>query len=232
MLSLDQHPRRYPLISIKTSEMDECALDEWAGIAIWYGTFDLFLHDNPRGLCAHDTVRQARRVFAGSADIKRRIAEVRPDAVAGFCPSTLGGNPHRGQYRVLTFGMAHKRLSHHFSQLKHRLDTEHPDYTVEVSRVFHEGKPTNDRESISELRAIFGDKLRVLGFLSDDALAKELRDVDAVALYFDPALRANNTSAWAALDARKTLYTNTDEYSPPLDASAHSWETLLELIRG
>jgi hypothetical protein len=81
------------------------------------------------------------------------------------------------------------------------------------------------------MRGIFGDKLRVLGYLGDDALAKELREVDAVAAFFVPALRANNTSAWAALEAGKPLYTNTDEYSPSLDVHTHSWDKLLELLR-
>ena len=57
--------------------------------------------------------------------------------------------------------------------------------------------------------------MRVLGYLADDALAAELRACDCVALFYDPALRANNTTAWAALDAGKPLVTNTDEYSPP-----------------
>jgi hypothetical protein len=80
------------------------------------------------------------------------------------------------------------------------------------------------------MRAIFGDKLRVLGFLGDDALAKELREVDAVAAYYVPALRANNTSAWAALEAGKHLFTNTDELSPPLVAP--TWASLVSLING
>lgn len=231
VMSLDRHPHITPLISVKTSEISESVPDDmkWGIISRWYRTYDLFFHDEPHGLCCHDTIRTARRVYAADETIRRYIVDViHRDASLAFCPSTINGKADRGSYRVLTFGMAHKTLAPHFSQLKHRLDQEHPDYTIEVSRGAHEGQQVPD---LSDLRAIFGDKLRDLGFLADDALAKELREVDAVACYYSPALRANNTTAWAALEAGKTLYTNTDADSPALDASAHSWDRLLELIR-
>lgn len=147
------------------------------------------------------------------------------------CPSTVEGNPTRGAYRVLTFGMAHKRLLHHYEALKVQLDAEHEDYTVEMSTAIHEGTPWDEghARSISDMHGIFGIHLRVLGFLGDDALAKELHDVDAVAVYFDPAFRANNTSAWAAIDAGKTLYTNRDELSPK-DTDRPTWDTLKAIL--
>lgn len=220
MLSLDRHPHITPLISVKTSECEQPHDPDfayelrWCQDIRWYHTYDLFLHDDPGR--SYDIVESARRVYYA-----RTIG----------CPSTLHGNPTRGAYRVLTFGMVHKMLAPQFSQLKHRLDVEHPDYTIELSCARHEGKQEDMAQAAYALREIFGDKLRVLGYLADDALAKELQDVDAVALYYTPAVRANNTTVWAALEAGKTLYTNTDEHSPELDASAHSWEKLLEMIR-
>lgn len=147
------------------------------------------------------------------------------------CPSTICGNPTRGAYRVLTFGMAHKIVLPHFEKLKSHLDAEHPDYTVSLSTAIHEGNPWEQsfEDSTTAMRAIFGDKLRVLGFLADDALAKELQECDAVAAYFTPALRANNTSAWAAIAAGKTLYTNLDEQSPDL-SNPPTWEGLIAAL--
>jgi hypothetical protein len=36
-----------------------------------------------------------------------------------------------------------------------------------------------------------------------------------VALFYDPAVRANNTTLWAALDAGTPVITNLDAQSPP-----------------
>lgn len=179
-------------------------------------TFDLFLHDRA---VAQWLVGRARRVFYA-------------DEVG--CPATVTGNPTRGSYKVLTYGMAHKRVIHHFEKLKAQLDQEHPDYTISLSTAVHEGNPwdASMQDSEASLRELFGDKFRFLGFLADDALAKELQECDAVAAYFTPALRANNTSAWAAIEAGKTLYTNRDEHSPAVDAPVPTWEKLLDALNG
>lgn len=190
---------RWPLISIKASEIGPQWLQHLPG----HG--DLLLHDRPSAVPAD------RRIFYA-------------DELG--CPATLHGNPTRGRYRVLTFGMAHKRLLPHYEALKRYLDVQHPDYTLEMSTAIHEGTPWDEglAQSIQDMRAIFGDKLRVLGFLGDDAIAKELQDCDAVAVYFSPALRANNTSAWAAVQAGKTLFTNRDDQSP---TAIPTWPSLI-----
>lgn len=219
---------RHPLVSLKTSERGYQWILE---LPHFLKRFDLFLHDAPT--CHYDSLNDALRVYAGSKTVADAIRPYRPDVIEAFCPSTIDGNSHRGAYRVLVFGMAHKLSLPHFQNLKEQLGREHPDYTIELSTAVHEGNPWDEAltESVSAMRSIFGSRLRVLGFLGDDAIARELQEVDAVAAYYQPALRANNTTAWAALEAGKTLYTNTDEHSPPLDASAHSWDKLLEILR-
>jgi len=193
----------HPLVSIKASELGH----RWLSLLPKHG--DLLLHDRP----SHVPIR---RIFYA-------------DELG--CPSTIVGNPTRGRYRVLTFGMAHKRILHHYEALKARLDVEHPDYTLEMSTAIHEGTPWEEglQQSVREMSAIFGDRLRVLGFPADDAIAKELEDCDAVALYFDPAFRANNTTAWAAIKAGKTLYTNLDAQSP---TEMPTWDGLINVLTG
>ena len=199
----------HPLGSIKPSEV-KGSLNTW-------GTYSVLLHDRTLP-DDHPVLRYARRVFYAD-DLG--------------LPSTVQGNPIRGAYRVVTFGMAHKLVLPHFERLKEQLDREHPDYTLSLSCAVHEGSPWEGalQESADSLRAIFGDKLRVLGFLMDDALAKELQDCDAVAAFFTPALRGNNTSYWAAVEAGKPVYTNRDELSPPDGAPAPTWERLVEILR-
>lgn len=217
---------RHPLISIKTSELPTDPFPTF----IVREEFDLFFHDWSDRYA--EIAKAAWRVFAANAAIADRVRHCRPDVITAFCPATVEGNPDRGGYRVLTFGMAHKLVLPHFENLKHELDRDHPDYTLSLSTAVHEGSPWDEAltQSTEAMRAIFGDKLRVLGFLADDALAKELHDCDAVAAFFVPAMRANNTSAWAALAAGKFLYTNLDEQSPELNPARYSWDALLDVL--
>lgn len=214
---------RRPLVSIKGSE--------WKlSHGCFYPPYDLFAHD-ATGI-VRDTAACATRVFAANPEVARELRKKRPDVIEAFCPSTIEGNATRGKYRVLTFGMSHKLALKHFEQLKVDLDRDHPDYTIELSTAVHEGNPWDEAltQSTEAMRAIFGDRLRVLGFLADDALARVLQECDAVAAFYVPALRANNTTAWAALSAGKFLYTNLDQHSPELNPEKYSWDALLKVL--
>ncbi len=208
----DQKDSRHPLVSVKPSEGAHLSFLLWRPKQ----TYDLFLHDRSLGP-SDELVTRASRVFYA-------------DEVG--CPSTVEGDPTRGKYRVLAFGMSHKLALKHFSDLKRELDRDHPDYTIELSTAVHEGNPWDEAltESTEAMRGIFGDRLRVLGFLADDALVRLLQEVDAVAAFYVPALRANNTTAWAALSAGKFLYTNLDEHSPELNPEKYSWDALLKVL--
>lgn len=195
----------HPLISVKGEE-----IGSWWRTVHLPKSFDVLWHD--AGVPYISAL--ARRVF---------------HAEEFGCPSTIDGNPSRGAYRVLVFGMSHKLLLPHFEQLKRTLDRDHPDYTIELSTAVHEGNPWDValEESTAAMRGVFGDKLRVLGFLADDALARVLTEVDAVAAFYTPALRANNTTAWAAIEAGKELFTNRDDLSP---LKPPTWESLLDRL--
>lgn len=219
---------KHPLVSIKGAEMHSSLGWPGNGYSI-KASYDLFLHDvhwQPAW------AEYARTVYAANASIAELVRPLRPDVITAHCPSTVEGNASRGSYRVLTFGMSHKLVLPHFRNLKRELERDHPDYTLSLSTAVHEGSPWDEAltQSTEAMREIFGDRLRVLGFLADDALAKELAECDAVAAFFVPALRANNTSAWAALSAGKFLYTNLDGQSPALDVDAYGWDALLKVL--
>lgn len=177
-------------------------------------------------------IEGAERIYAANPVLLEQIRAYRPDVQLLPVPSALTGTPSGSGYRVLTFGMAHKRLAQHFEALKATLDAEHPDYTIRLSTAVHEGSPWDHSLETAEaqLRPIFGDRLRFLGYLADDALVDELHACDAVALYYTPALRANNTSYWAAKEAGKVIFTNRDEYSPADDAPAPTWADVMRVL--
>lgn len=215
-----------PLVSIKPSEMPK-----GIGIAWNYQPYDIFLHGPSDGPPLMDAVR----AFAASRRLADQMSVFRPDIIAAWCPGTIQGEASRGTYRVLTFGMAHKFTPAPYLKLKAALEAEGRDYTISLSTAVHEGTPWDSafQASVDGLRAVFGDRLRVLGYLLDDALAVELAACDAVALYFDPAVRENNTTVWAAVAAGKRLFTNTDEWSPDLaHPERYSWARLVALIQG
>lgn len=198
---------RYPLVSVKCSEVD-------GDVPLYAYPFDMFFHDVPVGDW-HDRMLAAARVFAANTVIAEAIRPYRSDVIEAWCPSTIEGNAHRGTINVLTFGMAHKIQTARYEKLKALLDATGEDYTVSVSTAIHEGSPWDETALVGEkLRAIFGGHLRVLGYLADDALVAEMARCTAVALFFDPAFRANNTTAWAVFESGKLLITNLDTDSP------------------
>ena len=212
---LYDHARR-PLASIKFSEMRDQYL------MLLPKPYELMVHDLPVLDVEWQAVLRADRVIAANPVIARRLREQHHDVVEGFCPSTLQGNPHRAPLNVLTFGMAHKLQLPYYEKLKALLDATGQDYTVSVSTAVHEGSPWDAvSEAGEKLRAIFQDRTRALGYLADDALARELQDCSAVAMFFDPALRANNTTFWAAVDAGVPVLTNLDGDSPQLPQLGH-----------
>lgn len=187
-------PAAHPLVSIKPAEMPYPADRYWE-------RYDLLLHD--RTLSPNSVIMEgaSRVVYADEMG----------------CPSTLRGDPTRMGLTILSYGMAHKLQQPLFEKLKSLLDAHGQSYTVCVSSAIHEGSPWDQTtaEHTARLRDIFGDHLRWLGFLADDALAREIREAHTIALFYDPAVRANNTTLWAALDAGTPVVTNLDAQSPP-----------------
>lgn len=187
---------RHPLISLKLSEVT--------------GRASLRFNAKTYTLLLHDRQLQSPNTLMDDADQVFYADEL-------GCPSTVHGDATRGTIDVLCFGMAHKFQQPHFERLKTLLDRMHGEsYTVSLSTGIHEGNPwdVSFTENMALMRDIFGDHLRCLGFLADDGLARILKQVTHVALFFHPAVRANNTTLWAALDAAVPVITNLDADSP------------------
>lgn len=216
--------RTCPLVSVKPSEIPEGICESPVG------TYDLFLHDFAYTLRNVRWVAQARKVYAANATIWRDLQDIRQDVTLAWCPSLIQGKPSGGQLRVLMFGMGHKRQREKLEKLKRLLDATGYDYSVEVSTAIHEGSPWDQTWQATEqtLSGVFGHHLRLLGYLADDALAEALGTVHLAALFFEPGVRANNTTIWAALEAGVPVLTNLDADSPP--ELVHG-QTVLDLSR-
>lgn len=199
------------LYSLKSSELRTFV--EYPGG--WEQTpYDVLWHDWDSS-CAKMT-RSADRVYAANPSIAADIQRIIGVSVSPlWCPGTIRGNPDRGRIRVLAFGMANRRQPDHLVKIARLLGDL--DCTLELSCGIHEGTPwdTGWSEAVAAYRQVFGNRLRVLGFLADDGLAVVMRLADVVILPYEPAARANNTTLWAALEAGCTVITTLDEDSPP-----------------
>lgn len=218
--SLSESVARTPLISIKPAE-----LEQWDDTPTRWDQYDLFLHGAPRPMDAV-LVQRARRVFAANGVIADALAALRPDVIVGFCPSTIIDSPASG-IQILTFGMAGKLRAEPYQRLYELLEAHGMPYTMDLSCAAHEGASWEQTigEASERLATIFGDRLRVLGFLADAALTQALLAAYGVALFFDPAVRANNTTFWAALGRSVPVITNLDAWSPPeLKHDVNVWD--------
>lgn len=182
---------------------------------------DLFLHGATTAHTPAWLMRDARRIYVASAALARRIADDRLDVQALWCPSLLRPGDPSCALRVLTFGMAHKlaespRTIARWFHLRRLLDQTGEPYEIRISCAVHEGYLWEEtwRATEQRMREVFDDHVVMLGFLSDTMLWRELREATAVALLYDPAVRENNTSLWAALDAGAAVITTLDADSP------------------
>ena len=186
--------------------------------------YDLLLHSWEDSSRVKMWISHARRVYAANPVLARQIDQWRPggDVVTVWCPSAVEPTSldHRSR-SILTFGMLHKFDASRYMKLRDLLEADGLPYEIMLSAAVHHGQDPGDWKGVIEsFEHVFGDhwggkgRLTVLGQLSDTALIRELPRVVAVAAFFDPAVRANNTTAWLALQWGRCLITNLDEDSP------------------
>lgn len=191
---------QFPLLSLKRSEIArDCMLLGQSGLNVPFG---VFWHD------------------AGEANVSARAEIVyHADPSLGpnglFCPSLIPVAPPK-MLCLFSFGMAHKVQIEHFERVKLMLDWAGIPFHLRVSVGLHEGTSLSDAtQHFDKLKRALGhENVTILGILSDEAVALELRDCDRVLAFFEKGLRANNTTVHAALDAHKPVITNHDSETP------------------
>lgn len=206
---------RHALISIKPDELSTYGAHR---VRTWPDPYSLFLHSDwakwPE--MAVPILSAASAVYAANGQIAASLVRHRADVITAFCPGTMGGDGTRGGRDILLLGMAHKTSVRWWRELRRVLEVDTPDYTVILSTAVHEGSPWEPQlqQTRASLCRVFGSHARYAGFVADDGVRRLLCHVDGAALFFDPALRANHTSAWTMLQAGVPLITNLDRDSP------------------
>jgi hypothetical protein len=202
----------FPLVSLKWREVigvdewhyDEPQFDEWRekirGLdygVFWHDTGDPFI------------TRGAAHVFYGDPSLGQNGL---------WCPPVIADlpKPAPSHLKILTACMAHKLDAEPYERLRELLDTTPHTAQLRVSVAIHEGTTLNDAElHFNALKAVMGrHHVYVMGCLTDEALARELRKALAVAAFYPKGVRANNTTAHAAMSQGRALITNLDKDSP------------------
>jgi hypothetical protein len=179
--------------------------------------FDLFLHAYGFTPEARAYARAARRVFAGNAEMAWMLASDDIDAVTLWCPALVdAGGVRAHDLELFSFGMAHKIRLDDYVRLRELLEASGTDYGLTVSTAFHEKASFGaiDR-TVDGIARIFGERVTLLGFLSDPAVRHFLRRAHLFVAFFPEGVRANNTSVLAAMAAGRPALTDLDAFSPP-----------------
>jgi hypothetical protein len=220
VLSPETFGYRRPLLSLKLSEFraeDHRRLADLLAVAPWRASFALFLHDWSDTPLERALVRDAGAVYCGNAEMTGAVQVWRPDAVDGWCPSTIVDSARfePTELSVFSFGMAHKVRAPLYERLRALLDATGRSYCLHLSAALHADTTLDAFSSaLAELRAIFGPRLYYLGNLSDAAVYNYLLRTTFFAAFFDRGVRANNTTVNAAMGCGAVVVTNLDAHSP------------------
>lgn len=181
-------------------------------------TFDVFLHAYDGTAQERALAAAARTRFAGNGEIARRMTSDGLPAEALWCPELLDHARPVGEHALtlFSFGMVHKVRVDDYERLRDVLEGAAADYTLTVSTAFHEKASFGGIDEITTgFTRVFGDRVSLLGFLSDAAVGHFLRRSHAFVAFFPHGVRANNTSVLAAMAAGRVPLTNLDGDSPP-----------------
>lgn len=213
---------RTPLLSIKGSEFSPEDLARLRAVvgglaadcAPWF-----FLHGFDALPAEVEMLARAEGVFCGSAKIHADVSPLVARTRALWSPSTLRPTTAptgEAEVRLFSFGMAHKLRTAHYLRLRDLLEASGRSYSISLSAALHEGTSFEEGFSAAfdELSALFGERVRFQGFLSDDAVVDQLRGSSFFVAFFETGVRDNNSSVIAAMEQGCVVITNLDGDSP------------------
>lgn len=220
-----------PLLSVRLTELKQwLELEEgqrrpypvpfiWA--KWWAGrSWGLFLHDWAYGF--EGMVNSATYVFCATPELAG-LAGPAGRGIVLWCPAEVVPAPKVAAVNVVTFAMSnHPVAIERYATLARWLNlvvgTAATDWSLRVSWRAHDGTPWREdvAAKLAALREACGeDHVVDLGMLSTTSLMEEMNRERIVALFYEPALRANCTSFWTAMQSRATIISNCDDLTPP-----------------
>ena len=209
----------YPIVSVKSSEMEVRDHDQFKRDVLRLSRFVLMIHDYRSDSLEIDLMREATKVIALNAELASRAREVRPDVIEGFAVASYTDTPisNSPEMTLITFGMAHKIQSHGYQRIGELLNSDSRSFVLEISSALHEGTEFDDSffEVGEEISGCFQGNVDFLGFLADQEVVRRLTRASAMLAFFPHGARENNTSLISAMSLGVPVITNLDSWSPP-----------------
>lgn len=207
------------LLSLKMEEVPESQSHALISALTKNATkFTYFVHDYMDCELQRFLASRASRVFANSAELTRKMRELRDDTLSVYSPGAKARSRLSvPEIRLLTAGMAHKIRSDGYSALEDVLKGDSRNIRLEITSAIHEGQRFDEAFfSVSkEIGRVFQHEIHFCGFLSDDELSQRLYEVDAYVAFFPRGVRENNTTVLSAMTHGCPVITNLDVDSPP-----------------
>ena len=209
-----------PLFSFKVGELDPVACEQLAAVLVHdrrEGAWCVFLHDFGGLPLECRLVADAARVWCGNHAVHAAVRALTDRAEIVWVPGLVADlrRFEPATIQVFSFGMAHKIRTDMFRKLRGLLDASGETYALYVSNANHETATMEDAQLVySDMHKIFPRRLYFMGNLSDVAVYNQLVSTTYFAAFFDPGVRANNTSVASAMEHGAVVITNLDEHSP------------------
>ena len=208
----------YPIVSVKSSEMEERDHDQFQRDVLGLSQFVLMIHDYREDILEIELMQQATKVIALNAELASRARAVRPDIIEGFAVASYTDSPNSiaPELTLITFGMAHKIQSHGYRRVGDLLQNDSRSFVLEISSALHEGTEFDDSffEVGHEISSCFQGNVDFLGFLADQEVVRRLTRASAMLAFFPHGARENNTSLISAMSLGVPVITNLDTWSP------------------
>lgn len=205
------------VLSLKPSEMSKEDRDLlFERLQSVTTSFVLVLHEFLDSELEHHMLVRADRILTVDNEMAERIRAKGHQVVNGFAPMEL--NSHAVAPNGLTFlvlGMSHKMNQLLFDRFVQLCEVSGESYSLEVSMAVHEGQNLGEAFDMMEnLTKSKGSRVRFLGFLSDEALARAISDSDGIVLLRE-GIRESNSSVLGAMSFGKPAFVWLDALSPP-----------------
>ena len=208
----------YPIVSVKSSEMEMRDHDQFQRDVLRIPQFVLMIHDYREDNLEIELMRHATKVVALNSELASRARVMRPDIIEGFAVASYTElpSPSAPELTLITFGMAHKIQSHGYQRVGDLLQNDGRSFVLEISSALHEGTAFDDSffEVGHEISSCFQGNVDFLGFLADQEVVRRLTSASAMLAFFPHGARENNTSLISAMSLGVPVITNLDSWSP------------------